>query len=116
MHEVQKYITQTNHGYIGYVVVTNKKFWDGLPADTRGQLEKAMAEATAYGNDLAESENNDALAEMKKSGKTQFIELTQAQKAAWRKAVQPVYDDAAARVGKNTLEEFEKTVQGAATN
>jgi C4-dicarboxylate-binding protein DctP len=116
MHEVQKYTTLSDHGYIGYVVVTNKKFWDGLPADIRGQLEKAMAEATAYGNDLAESENNDALAEMKKSGKTQFIELTQAQKAAWRKAVQPVYDDAASRVGKNTLEEFEKTVQGAATN
>ncbi len=38
MHEVQKYITDTNHGYIGYVVVTNKKFWDGLPADIRAQL------------------------------------------------------------------------------
>ena len=116
MHEVQKYTTLSDHGYIGYVVVTNKKFWEGLPAEIRGQLEKAMAEATKYGNDLAESENTDALAEMKKSGKTQFIELTQAQKAAWRKAIQPVYDDAASRVGKNTLEEFEKTVQGAATN
>ena len=31
MHEVQKYLTMTNHGYIGYVVVVNKKFWDGLP-------------------------------------------------------------------------------------
>ena len=31
MHEVQKYATVTNHGYIGYVVVVNKKFWDGLP-------------------------------------------------------------------------------------
>ena len=40
MHEVQKYITNTNHGYIGYVVVTNKKFWDGLPADIRAQLRK----------------------------------------------------------------------------
>ena len=46
MHEVQKYITVTNHGYIGYVVVVNKKFWDGLPADIRDQLEKAMKEAT----------------------------------------------------------------------
>ena len=34
MHEVQKYTTLTNHGYIGYVVVVNKKFWDGLPART----------------------------------------------------------------------------------
>ena len=50
MHEVQKYLTMTNHGYIGYVVVVNKKFWDGLPADIRGQLEKAMAEATAFAN------------------------------------------------------------------
>ena len=43
-HEVQKYTTLTNHGYIGYVVVVNKKFWDDLPADIRGQLDKAMKE------------------------------------------------------------------------
>ena len=40
MHEVQKYATLTNHGYIGYIVVVNEKFWDGLPADIRGQLER----------------------------------------------------------------------------
>ena len=44
MDEVQKFTTLTNHGYIGYVVVVNKKFWEGLPADIRGQLEKAMKE------------------------------------------------------------------------
>ncbi len=116
MHEVQKYTTLSNHGYIGYVVVANKKFWDGLPADIRGQLEKAMAEATAYGNGISEKENADALEEMKKSGKTQIITLTEAEKAALKKAMQPVYDDAAARVGKDVLDEFEKTVQGTATN
>jgi C4-dicarboxylate-binding protein DctP len=116
MHEVQKYTTLSDHGYIGYVVVANKKFWDGLPGDVRTQLEKAMAEATAYGNGISESENADALAEMKKSGKTEFIELTAAQKAAWKKALTPVYEDAAARVGKPLLEEFEKAVQGTATN
>ena len=56
-HEVQKYTTLTNHGYIGYVVVVNKKFWDDLPADVRGQLEKAMKEATVYSNKISESEN-----------------------------------------------------------
>ncbi|KAH2821900.1 hypothetical protein KXV85_002501, partial [Aspergillus fumigatus] len=50
MHEVQKYITNTNHGYIGYIVVVNKKFWDDLPADIREQLTKAMKEATDFGN------------------------------------------------------------------
>ena len=46
MHEVQKYTTLSNHGYLGYAVIANKKFWDGLPADIRAQLEKAMTEAT----------------------------------------------------------------------
>ncbi len=116
MHEVQKYTTLSNHGYIGYVVVTNKKFWDGLPADIRTQLTKAMAEATKYSNEISEKENAEALEAMKKSGKTEFITLTAAQKASWKKALQPVYDDAAKRVTKALIDEFEKEVAGAATN
>jgi hypothetical protein len=34
MHEVQKHLTLTDHGYLGYAVIVNKKFWDGLPADS----------------------------------------------------------------------------------
>ena len=68
LHEVQKFITLSDHGYIGYAVIANKKFWDGLPADVRGQLEKAMAEATAYANQISQTENDEALAEIKKSG------------------------------------------------
>jgi C4-dicarboxylate-binding protein DctP len=97
-------------------VVTNKKFWDGLPADVRTQLEKAMAEATKYSNEISEKENAEALDAMKKSGKTEFITLTPAQKANWKKALQPVYEDAAKRVGKSLIDEFEKEVAGAATN
>ncbi len=66
MDEVQKYTTLTNHGYIGYVVVVNKKFWDGLPGDIRGQLEKAMKEATAFANTTSAQENDEALDAMKK--------------------------------------------------
>lgn len=106
MHEVQKYTTLTNHGYIGYVVVANKKFWDGLPADVRPQLEKAMKEATAYGNGQSAKENDEALAEIKKTGKSEFITLTPEQDAAMRKAMEPVYNDVAGRVGKPLIEEF----------
>lgn len=116
MHEVQKYTTTSQHGYIGYVVVVNKLFWDGLPADVRTQLEKAMAEATQYSNEISEKENADALEEMKKSGKTEFITLTDAQKGNWKKALQPVYEDAAKRVTKNLIDEFEKEVSGSTTN
>jgi C4-dicarboxylate-binding protein DctP len=110
--QVQKYTTLTNHGYIGYVVVANKKFWDGLPADIRTQLTKAMKEATAYGNGISESENAEALDEMKKSGKTQIITPTAAQTAAMRKAMEPVYADVAKRVGKPLIDEVLKETQG----
>ena len=112
MHEVQKYITQTNHGYIGYVVVTNKKFWDGLPADIRAQCEKAMKEATAFGNSQSQKENDDALAEIRKSGKSEIITLTPEQDAAMRKAMEPVYKDVASRVGQGLIDEFLKETRG----
>jgi len=112
MHEVQKYLTTTNHGYIGYVVVVNKKFWDGLPADIRGQLEKAMKEATAFGNGQSAKENEDALEAIKKAGKTEIDTLTPAQDAAMRKAMEPVYKDVATRVGQPLIDEFVKETGG----
>jgi C4-dicarboxylate-binding protein DctP len=112
MHEVQKYLTITNHGYIGYVVVVNKKFWDGLPADIRGQLDKAMKEATAFGNGQSAKENDEALGDIKKAGKTEIITLTAEQDAAMRKAMEPVYKDVASRVGQPLIDEFIKETGG----
>jgi len=112
MHEVQKYLTMTNHGYIGYVVVVNKKFWDGLPADIRSQLEKAMNEATAFGNGQSAKENEEALAAIKKAGKTEIGTLTPEQDAAMRKAMEPVYKEVAARVGQPLIDEFVKETGG----
>ena len=62
MNEVQKYLTLTDHGVLGYAVIVNKKFWDGLPADIRATLEGAMKDATKYANDIAKEENDEALA------------------------------------------------------
>jgi C4-dicarboxylate-binding protein DctP len=108
MHEVQKYMTNTNHGYIGYVVVVNKKFWDGLPADIREQLTKAMKEATEFGNNASAKDNDDALDLVKKSGKSEILALTPEQDEAMRKAMMPVYKDVASRVGQPLIDEFLK--------
>src|SRR5712672_2859164 len=108
MHEVQKYTVISDHGYVGYAVIANKKFWDGLPADVRGQLEKAMKEATDYTNSIAQKENDDALAEMRKSGKTTITTLTPAEKDAWKKALAPVYQEMSGRVGQGIIDEFKK--------
>jgi len=111
-YEVQKYATLSDHGYIGYAVIVNKKFWDGLPADVRAGLDKAMTEATAYANDLSQKENDDALAAMKTSGKISFIELTADEKAAWRKALDPVAAEMTARIGKDTIDAFRQATAG----
>src|SRR3569623_92611 len=68
MHEVQKHVTVSNHGYLGYAVIVNKKFWDGLPADIRTALDISMKEATKYANAIAQQENDQALEAVKKSG------------------------------------------------
>ncbi len=105
MHEVQKYVATTNHGYLGYAVIVNKKFWEGLPADIRTALESAMVEATKYANDIAKQKNDEDLAAVKKSGKSTILELTAAERAAWKAALMPVHDEMADRVGKDLIKE-----------
>jgi C4-dicarboxylate-binding protein DctP len=104
MQEVQKYLALTNHGYLGYAVIANKKFWDGLPADIRTTLEGAMKDATAYANNLAQKDNEDALEAVRKSGKTEILTLTPEQKAAMKKALVVVHKENESRIGKETIE------------
>jgi C4-dicarboxylate-binding protein DctP len=102
--EVQKDITVSYHAHLQYAVIVNSKFWSGLPADIRGELEKAMAEATDYTNSIARKENEDALAEIKKSGKTTLHYLNDDERKAWQAAMQPTYKWAKGRVGQEVLD------------
>lgn len=113
MHEVQSNLTVSDHGYIGYAVIVNKKFWDALPADVRTQLEGAMKEATTYANTIAQKENDDALAAIKASGKTKVYYLTDAEKAEWRKALMPVHKSMASRVGQDLIDAIYKESEAA---
>ena len=106
MNEVQKYVTLSDHGVIEYAVIVNKKFWDGLPADLRATLEGAMKEATKYANDIARQENQDALAKVKATGKTQLISLTPDEKKAWKKALVRVHRESEGSIGKALLQEI----------
>jgi len=104
IHEVQKHLSVTNHGYLGYAVIVNKKFWEGLPADIRGQLEKAMAEATVYANKIAKEENDAALEGIRKSGKTQIYVPTAEERAALKKALTPVHQKMESRIGADLIQ------------
>lgn len=108
MYEVQKYVTHSNHGYLGYAVIVNKPFWEGLPADIRKSLEEAMAESTQYANDIAKQENDESLAKVKASGKSEIIELTPEQKLAWKKKLVQVHKQMEDRIGKDLIESIYK--------
>jgi C4-dicarboxylate-binding protein DctP len=108
MHEVQKYVTLSDHGYLGYAVIVNKKFWAGLPADIRTILESAMKDATKFANDVAKKDNEEALAAIKKSGKSQFVTLSAQERAQWKKAMDKAHKDNMGRIGADLVKEVYK--------
>lgn len=114
MHEVQKYAADTYHGYLGYAVIVNTKFWQGLPADIRAILEGAMKDATAYDHEIARKDNDDAMDAIAKSGRTTIIHLTPAQRAVWEQALAPVRKEVAGRVGADVIDEILKEQAGIA--
>ncbi len=108
MNEVQKYLTVSNHGYLGYTLIANKKFWDGLPADIRTTLEGAVKDATKYANDLAQKKNDEDLESVRKTGKTQIITLTPQEKLEWKKALVKVHREQESKIGKELLQSIYK--------
>ncbi|HJW24326.1 MAG TPA: TRAP transporter substrate-binding protein [Rhodocyclaceae bacterium] len=103
-HEVQKYLTMTDHGYHGYVLIANKKFWDGLPPDIRQILDGAVKETTEFFYKEAQKDEQDSLARIKASGKTQFVTLTPDEKLALKRALIKVHREFEPKVGKELIE------------
>jgi C4-dicarboxylate-binding protein DctP len=112
-YEVQKYLALTYHGYDGYAVIVNKKFWDGLPADIRSTLEQAMREATTYENELSLKENDEGVAKIKATGRVQVYDITPEEQAAMRKALMPVHQALRSRIGEQWIEAVYKEAAAA---
>lgn len=102
-YEVQKTIAETNHGLIEYMVITNAKWWAGLPPDIRKGLTEAMAEATAYANNLAKELNERDRKRIAEAGKARIQTLTKADLALWRKAMAPVWKKFEGAIGKDLV-------------
>ncbi|MFN3861779.1 MAG: TRAP transporter substrate-binding protein [Roseateles sp.] len=104
IYEVQKHMTLSNHGHLAYALIVNKKFWDGLPADIRTQLDSAVKDSTIYANAIAATENATSLDKIKAAGKTTIYTPTPAEINEWKKALMPVHKEMESRVGKATVE------------
>ena len=103
-HEVQKTIAETNHGVIDYMVVTNAKWWDGLPPDIHKGLSEAMVEATAYSNKLAIDFNDADRKKIADAGKAKIQKLSKEDVAAWRKAMEPVWKNFEGDIGRDLID------------
>src|SRR6266478_7767040 len=104
MQDVQKHLTVTHHGYVGYAVIVNRKFWDGLPADIRASLTAALRDATIFANDIALGANIDALEAIERSGKTQVVRLSPQERNEWKRALLPVHREMESRIGKDLIQ------------
>ncbi|MEO8333132.1 MAG: DctP family TRAP transporter solute-binding subunit [Gallionella sp.] len=111
LHQVQKHLTISNHGYLGYAVIVNKKFWDGLPDDIREALSQAMKETTLFERDIALKANDDALANVIAANTTQVYVLSPRERTAWQMAMLPVYQEFENEIGKYLIKSVAYTAQ-----
>lgn len=109
-YEVQKFLTLSEHGYHGYVLIANKRFWEALPADIRPIMDQAVKDTTTYFNSNSKKENDDALEEIRQTGKTKILTMTAQDKDEWRKVQAPVYHEMEKRVGKELMSEIFTTI------
>ena len=96
-YEVQKYMTLTNHGYLGYLVIMSKRFWNSLPEDLQAATKQAMADATAKEREYATELDKAQFEEIEKyaqdTGNIEITKLSAEQIDAWRKVMSSIYPE-----------------------
>ncbi|HHU95360.1 MAG TPA: TRAP transporter substrate-binding protein [Alcaligenaceae bacterium] len=108
MHEVQKYITESNHGLLDYMVITNTKFWNGLPDDIRTTLSEIMKEVTEEVNKKAAALNERDKQSILDAGTTKILYLTPEQREKWREAMRPVWKKFEGDIGADRIKAAEE--------
>ncbi|MCW9034796.1 MAG: TRAP transporter substrate-binding protein [Alphaproteobacteria bacterium] len=102
--EVQEYATDSNHGLIDYLVVTSVEFWDGLPADIRTEIKKAMDEAIVLGNKVAAEKAISDRQKVIDSNRTKVLQLSDDERAQWVAAMKPVWAKFEKQIGKDLID------------
>jgi C4-dicarboxylate-binding protein DctP len=111
-NEVQSDLTLSNHGYLGYLVVMSKRFWNKFPDDLKPKILQAMKEATAYERKEAATLESQFLADIeeyaKKTGKLKIHRLTPEEVDAWRKATQVIYPQFYGVIGEDLIKQAQQ--------
>jgi C4-dicarboxylate-binding protein DctP len=102
-YEVQAHVTETNHGYLGYLVAVNPDFWNSLPDDVRVELTAIVQEVSAWANDESLSINLAGREKIIASGQTEVTELTSEERDIWQQAMRPVWDKFSDSIGAEPI-------------
>lgn len=103
LDSVQPFITETNHGSLNYMLISNSKFWISIPYQVRTQLEAIIEEVSFKVNQDAEELNRKSREQLVAAGRAQIITLTPEQREAWREAMRPVWQRFEAEIGTDVL-------------
>ncbi|QPZ41548.1 TRAP transporter substrate-binding protein [Bacillus halotolerans] len=105
-YNVQDYLTISNHGYLGYAVMTDEHFWNAQTPETRRILTEAMKETTEWNETYAEKMNKEQLEEIKKHSSIKIYELSDKEKKDWMKRLDPVYRQYEPIFGRKLIQEL----------
>jgi len=103
MHKVQPYITESNHGVLAYMLVTNSEFWRSVPFAVRSELEGIILEVTQMVNREAEALNQRDRERILASGSSKLISLSDAERQAWREKMLPLWQAYEAEIGADVI-------------
>lgn len=101
--EVQKYMTVTKHNRVDYTLLTNKQFMDSLNENTKKIVMEAVEVATAHERELAISLNAEAFQKLKERGNFEIYEMTDEDRAEFKKALDPVYEQFKGVIGEDVI-------------
>jgi C4-dicarboxylate-binding protein DctP len=103
-HEVQNYMTLSNHGYLGYMLVTNQMFWNSLPKDLKATLLACVEDATEYTNKKAAAMNKGYLEKIAESGSVEIHTMTPEERKAWKEKMMEIYPKFYDVIGKKRIQ------------
>ncbi len=104
-YEVAPYTTESYHGYLGYVLVTNQIFWNKLPKDLKKIILGCVKDATAYNREIDAKLTEEQRAKVLKDPKVKVVTLTKEQRAVWVKKLRAIYPKFYKVIGKDLIEE-----------
>lgn len=112
IHTVQDYVTLSNHGYLGYLILMNEAFWRELPDDIQIIILETLEEMKDWTIKLADEENKKNYNKIiTKEGLT-VHELTSEERQLWEKAFIPLYQSFKERYGASYIENLPEYIKG----